>query len=77
MSNRWLEEIDRSSRRMDLGETYAQTWPHEHLVKERVGEAMFLDIVRRELWPCLVFCGRQDTKLYMGFVRKGGILWEN
>ena len=27
---------------MDFCETYAQTRPHEHLVKERVDEAMFL-----------------------------------
>ena len=40
---------------MDFCETYAQTRPHEHLVKERVDEAMFLDIVRRELWHVLCF----------------------
>ncbi len=48
MSNRWPEEIERfiKSAEWTFAKTYAQTWPHEYLVKERVDEGMFLDIVR-------------------------------
>jgi hypothetical protein len=45
---KWPEDLERFIKNTEwtFAKTYAQTWPHEYLVKERVDESMFLDMVR-------------------------------
>ena len=44
----WPEDLEEFVRTAECPyvKTYAQTWPHEYLVKERVDDGMFLDMVR-------------------------------
>jgi len=48
MSTKWPEDLEQFIRTAEwtYAKTYAQTWPHEYLVKERVDEGMFLDMIR-------------------------------
>ncbi len=48
MSKKWPEALERfiKTEEWTYAKTYAQTWPHEYLVKERVDADMFLDMVR-------------------------------
>jgi len=48
MPSKWPEELERfiKTEEWTFAKTYAQTWPHEYLVKERVDEGMFMDMVR-------------------------------
>ena len=57
MKNNWPEELERfiKTQEWTFAKTYAQTWPHEYLVKERVDEGMFLDIILNPLPPDVVY----------------------
>ena len=49
MNTHWPQELERfiETQEWTFAKTYAQTWPHEYLVKERVvDEGMFLAMVR-------------------------------
>jgi hypothetical protein len=43
MSTKWPEELERfiTTEEWIFAKTYAPTWPHEYLVKERVDEGMY------------------------------------
>jgi hypothetical protein len=47
LAPKWPEEVSRfiSTTEWIFAKTYADTWPHEYLVKEQVNEHMFLAIV--------------------------------
>ena len=57
MPSKWPEELERfiKTEKWTFAKTYAQTWPHEYLVKERVDEGMFLDIILNALPPDVVY----------------------
>ena len=44
----WPKDIQQfiHTAKWTYAKTYAQTWPHEYLVRERVDEKLFLDMVR-------------------------------
>ena len=57
MNNNWPQELQRfiKTQEWTFAKTYAQTWPHEYLDKERVDEGMFLDIILNPLPPDVVY----------------------
>jgi hypothetical protein len=44
----WPKDLDKfiHTAKWTYAKTYAHTWPHEYLVRERVDEKLFLDMVR-------------------------------
>ena len=48
VTTKWPEDLEQFIHAADwtYAKTYAKTWPHEYLVKERVDERMFLAMVR-------------------------------
>ena len=57
MPSKLPEELERfiKTEEWTFAKTYAQTWPHEYLVKERVDEGMLLDIILNPLPPDVVY----------------------
>jgi hypothetical protein len=75
MPSKWPEELERfiKTEEWTFAKTYAQTWPHEYLVKQRVDEDMFLDVVRhiRQHGHKAAFYRRQ----YTYFQQDGLVYW--
>ena len=56
-----------------FAKTYAETWPHEYLVRDRVDEALFVQLVRHI--RAHGYEGRFYSRTYTYFEEEGLVYW--